>query len=248
LISCINNKVKMKIVVFTGAGVSKESGIDTFRDSGGTWEEYNVEDVATPAGWKKDRELVLEFYNTRRKQLSEVEPNDAHKLIAELEKDHDVTIVTQNVDDLHERAGSTKVYHLHGELTKSQSGLDPKLTYNCGYEPTVIGQKCEMGSQLRPHVVWFGEYPNNVIEAYEAIGECDTLLIIGTTLFIEYTTQMLGSVRIPHNKNMGKAEVFFIDPNPTTILDHRVKDINYIKEPATVGMKKFVDGLNELVG
>jgi NAD-dependent deacetylase len=237
----------MKIVVFTGAGVSKESGIDTFRDSGGTWEEHNVEDVATPAGWKKDKELVLKFYNDRRKQLSEVEPNEAHKLIAGLEENHDVTIVTQNVDDLHERAGSTKVYHLHGELTKAQSSLDPKMTYDCGYEPTEIGQKCERGSQLRPHVVWFGEYPNNVIEAYEALGECDVLLIIGTTLFIEYTTQMLGSVRLSHNKNMGKAEVFFVDPNPPRILNHRVKDINYIEEPATVGVKKFVDGLNELV-
>jgi NAD-dependent deacetylase len=244
----------MKIVVFTGAGVSKESGIDTFRDSGGTWENEDVEAVATPAGWKADRERVLNFYNERRKQLEEVEPNSAHTLIAELEKDHDVTVVTQNVDNLHERAGSTNVLHLHGELTKVRGCMyDHKTSpmdtvYDIGYKPTMIGDKCETtGSQLRPHVVWFGEMPNNVEESYKAIGECDILLIIGTTLFIEYTTAMLGYARVISNNKMGKAEVFFIDPDPTSILDYRIPDINYIKEPATVGMKQFVDGLNELV-
>jgi NAD-dependent deacetylase len=238
----------MKIVVFTGAGVSKESGIDTFRDSGGTWEQHSVEDVATPRGWKKNRELVLDFYNARREQLKDVEPNEAHKLIASLEENHDVTVITQNVDDLHERGGSTNVIHLHGELTKARSSLDPNLVYNVGYEPTKIGDVCDKGSQLRPHIVWFEEFPHGVPEAYSAIGECDVLLIIGTTLFIEYTTHMLGSVRGLHNPNMGKAEVFFVDPNPPKILDYRVKDINYIEEPATIGVKKFVDGLNELVG
>jgi NAD-dependent deacetylase len=233
----------MKIVVFTGAGMSKESGIDTFRDSGGTWEKEDVESVATPAGWKADRERVLDFYNARRVQLDSVEPNEGHKLVAELEKDHEVTVITQNVDNLHERAGSTKVLHLHGELTKVQSSLDPTLVYDVGYKPTEIGDKCDKGSQLRPHVVWFGEYPNNVTEAYEALGECDVLLIVGTTLFIEYTTTMLGSCRILHNKNMGRAEVFFVDPNPPTILDHRIKGIEYIKEPATTGIKTFKDGL-----
>lgn len=234
----------MKIVVFTGAGVSKESGIDTFRDSDGTWEKHSVEDVATPEGWKKNRELVLEFYNDRRKQLSKVEPNEAHKLIGELEKDHDVTVITQNVDDLHERGGSTKVLHLHGELTKVQSSLDNKLVYHVGYKPTEIGEKCDKGSQLRPHVVWFGEYPNNILESVEELKDCDVLLIIGTTLFIEYTTSLLGSVRDKRKDT----KVYFIDPNPTTILDHRVKGIEYIKEPATVGVKKFVEELNELVG
>jgi len=169
----------------------------------------------------------------------------------ELEKQFDVTHITQNVSDLLERAGSTNVLHLHGELTKvrgcmydhKSSSMD--TVYDIGYKPTEIGDKCEItGSQLRPHVVWFGEYPENVRESYDAIGECDILLIIGTTLFIEYTTQMLG-----HSRKEGRTtEVFFIDPEPTTILDHRVKDINYIKEPATIGMKKFVDDLNELVG
>ncbi len=245
----------MKIVVFTGAGVSKESGIDTFRDSGGTWENEDVDAVATPDGWKADRQRVLDFYNARRAQLESVEPNDAHRLIAELEKDHEVTVVTQNVDNLHEKAGSTNVLHLHGELTKVRGCMyDHKTSpmdtiYDIGYKPIEIGDKCEMtGSQLRPHVVWFGEMPNNVEESYKVISECDVLIIIGTTLFINYTTRMLGFCRVPSNPNMGKAEVFFIDPDPTTILDHRVKDINYIKEPATVGIKKFVDGLNELVG
>ena len=244
----------MKIVVFTGAGVSKESGIDTFRDSGGTWENEDVDAVATPAGWKADRQRVLNFYNARRTQLESVEPNDAHKMIAELEKDHEVTVVTQNMDNLHERAGSTNVLHLHGELTKVRGCMyDHKTSsmdtiYDVGYKPTEIGDKCEVtGSQLRPHVVWFGEMPNNVIESYKSIEECDILLIIGTTLFISYTTQMLGIVRDKFNANKGKAEVFFIDPEPTDILDHRIKDINYIKEPATVGVKTFVEGLNDLV-
>lgn len=245
----------MKIVVFTGAGVSKESGIDTFRDSGGTWENEDVEAVATPAGWKKDRERVLDFYNVRREQLKSVEPNDAHRLIAELEKDHEVTCITQNVDNLHERAGSTNVLHLHGELTKvrgsfynNNSSLSDTI-YDIGYKPINIGDKCETtGSQLRPHVVWFGEMPNNVEESYKAIGECDILLIIGTTLFIEYTTHLLGFCRVLSNPNGGECGVFFIDPEPTTILDYRVKDINYIKEPATVGMKKFIENLGELVG
>ena len=158
--------MKKKIVIFTGAGVSKESGVDTFRDSGGLWEGHNVEDVATPDGWKRNRELVLEFYNQRRRQLKDVLPNSAHKAIAELDKneDYDVIVITQNVDNLHERAGSNKVVHLHGELTKVRgcmyshkvSKLDS--IKDIGYEDVNIGDKCEVtGSQLRPHVVWFGE-------------------------------------------------------------------------------------------
>jgi NAD-dependent deacetylase len=247
---------KKKLVVFSGAGLDKESGIKTFRDcKDGLWNDYSVDDVATPAGWKKDREKVLDFYNERRAELENVEPNDAHRMLVELEKQFDVTHVTQNVSDLLERAGSTNVLHLHGELTKVRGCMymDETSTmdtiYDVGYKPTEIGDKCETtGSQLRPHIVWFGEMPNNVEESYKAIGECDILLIIGTTLFIEYTTRMLGFCRVLSNPNMGKSEVFFIDPEPTTILDHRIKDINYIKEPATVGVKKFVDGLSELVG
>jgi NAD-dependent deacetylase len=244
----------MKIVVFTGAGISKESGIDTFRDSGGTWENEDVDAVATPAGWKADRKRVLDFYNARRTQLETVEPNDAHKMIAELEKNHEVTVITQNVDDLHERAGSSNVLHLHGELTKARGCMyDHKTSsmdtiHDVGYTPTEIGDKCDVtGSQLRPHIVWFGEMPHNVTESYRAIGECDILLIIGTSLFITYTIDLLSAVRDKFNSKGGKAEVFFVDPKPTDILNNNIKDINFIKEPATVGVKNFVEGLADLV-
>ena len=243
---------KKKIVVFTGAGVSKESGIETFRDSGGTWEKMDVNEVATPEGWKKDKEKVLDFYNARREQLSNVEPNQAHKLISELEKEHDVTVVTQNVDDLHERAGSTNVLHLHGELTKVRSSLyhggmlDIPETISVGYKPINVGDKCpETGSQLRPHVVWFGEMPQNIEQTYKALGEADILLIIGTTLFIEYSTSMLGHTQRRDNPNGGNCKTYFIDPDPTTILDYRIPGITYIKEPATVGVGKFIELINE---
>lgn len=245
----------MKIVVFTGAGVSRESGIETFRDSGGTWENEDVDAVATPEGWKKDKERVLNFYNQRRTQLENVEPNMAHKLIAELEKEHEVTVITQNVDDLHERAGSSNVIHLHGELTKAQSSSNPKLIYNVGYTPTKIGDKCDEGSQLRPHVVWFGEYPNNIEKAIKTLREVDLLLIIGTTFMIEYTTGLLRMCKDLHNPNMGVVDVHCIDPNPPKgVLDglfneRKVNEneefvwvgtTNYIEEPATEGMSEFL--------
>jgi len=144
-----------KILVFTGAGVSKESGIETFRDSAESlWNNHRIEDVATAEAWRKDKELVLDFYNQRRKQLKEVEPNLAHDLIAKLEEKYQVTVVTQNVDNLHERAGSTNVIHLHGELTKVRSTLNPNLVYDW-HDDCSLGDKCEKGSQLRPHIVWF---------------------------------------------------------------------------------------------
>jgi len=244
----------MKIVVFTGAGVSKESGIDTFRDSGGTWENEDVEAVATPDGWTKNRERVLEFYNKRFTQLSEKEPNDAHKLIAELEKEHEVTVITQNVDNLHERGGSTNVLHLHGELTKAQSSLDPNLVYNI-QEPIKIGDKCDKGSQLRPYVVWFGEYPHNIAESIKALREADILLVIGTTLFISYTIGLLKSCKDLHNPNMGNVEVFCIDPKPPKgeldgTFNKRIATdegfewvgtTTYIEKPATEGMKEFIE-------
>jgi NAD-dependent deacetylase len=245
----------MKIVVFTGAGVSKESGIDTFRDSGGTWENEDVDAVATPEGWKKDKQRVLNFYNDRREQLSTVEPNEAHKLIAELEKEHEVTVVTQNVDDLHERGGSTNVLHLHGELTKAQSSLNGTRVVEVGYEPTNIGDKHEDGSQLRPHVVWFGEYPNNVVESANALKEADVLLVIGTTLFIGYTIGLLKVSKDLHNPNMGDVDVFCIDPNPPkgeldgafnekVVTEEGMKWVGtttYIEKSATEGMIDFIE-------
>jgi NAD-dependent deacetylase len=148
--------MKKHIVFLTGAGMSAESGISTFRDSNGLWENQAIENVATPEGFKKNPALVLEFYNARRKQLFEVKPNSGHQLIAELEKDYKVSVVTQNVDDLHERAGNSEVWHLHGELRKVRSTLYPDLIYNWEKDLN-LGDKCEKGSQLRPHIVWFGE-------------------------------------------------------------------------------------------
>ncbi len=170
------------IVVLTGAGISAESGISTFRDSGGLWEKYSIEEVATPQAWQRNQELVLDFYNHRRKQLYEVEPNAAHYALAELEKKFEVKIITQNVDDLHERAGSNNVLHLHGELKKAQSSLDPSLVYDIDGWELKKGDKCARGSQLRPHVVWFGEPVPMIEPAAEISSEADIYLVVGTSL------------------------------------------------------------------
>ena len=173
---------KKKLVVFTGAGISAESGIKTFRDAGGLWEQYKIEDVATPQAWKKNQDLVLEFYNQRRKQVMEAFPNAAHLLLAELQDQFDVQIVTQNVDDLHERAGSNNVLHLHGEIMKVRSSVDPSLIYPLkGYE-LKAGDKCEKGSQLRPHIVWFGEAVHEMDHANFLASQSDLFVVIGTSL------------------------------------------------------------------
>src|SRR3954469_7442819 len=148
---------KKKLVVFTGAGISAESGIKTFRDAGGLWEEYKIEDVATFDAWTRNKELVLDFYNQRRRQVIEAQPNEAHLMLADLQKKFDVQVITQNVDDLHERAGSKKVLHLHGELMKARSTADPSLVYELKSAELNLGDTCQKGSQLRPHIVWFGE-------------------------------------------------------------------------------------------
>ena len=225
----------MNIVAFTGSGISKESGIDTFRDKDGLWENFNVEDYATPAGWKKDREEVLDFYNDMRRMCVDLEPNSAHNYLHLLERDNDVTIITQNVDDLHEKSGSTNVLHLHGELNKSQSSLDRKLTYPLDKD-ILIGDKCEKGSQLRPHVVWFGEDPNNVEQSYDALGKCDLLLIVGTSLEITYTLELLASI------DENKTSVIYIDPDPSDYMDG-ICPVEYIREVATKGMKEVYDGI-----
>jgi NAD-dependent deacetylase len=183
---------KKKILVFSGAGVSKESGIETFRDSKDSlWNNYKTEDVATMDGWRKNRSLVLDFYNQRRAQLKDVEPNLAHQIIADLEKDYDVTLVTQNVDNLHERAGSKNIIHLHGELTKSKSTFPGSTeSYDCP-DDINIGDKCPRGAQLRPNIVWFGENldPNNINKAEVAAGECDICIIIGTSITFKKTNE-----------------------------------------------------------
>lgn len=170
------------IVVLSGAGISAESGISTFRDSNGLWRNYRFEEVASPEAWETNPALVLEFYNIRRKQLFEVVPNAAHYALARLEKYYDVHIVTQNVDDLHERAGSSKVLHLHGELKKARSTADPSLIYEMKHWELKPGDTCEKGSQLRPHIVWFGEEVSEMFNAIQIVKKADILLVVGTSL------------------------------------------------------------------
>ncbi len=173
-----------KVVVFSGAGISAESGLPTFRDNGGLWHNHSVYDVATPEAWARDPQLVLDFYNARRQGLREVKPNAAHRALAELERHCDVVVITQNVDDLHERAGSSRVIHLHGELTKARSSARESLVYDLGERDIFLGDVCELGSQLRPHVVWFGEMVHNTDEACAAIASADQLLVVGTSLSV----------------------------------------------------------------
>ncbi|QDH80265.1 NAD-dependent deacylase [Echinicola soli] len=210
---------KKKLVALTGAGISAESGIKTFRDSNGLWEGHDVMEVATPEGWRKNKKLVLDFYNQRRKQSLEVEPNGAHYGLAALEKDFDVTIVTQNVDNLHERAGSSNVIHLHGELSKAQSTLDPALVYELDHWEIKLGDKCEKGSQLRPFIVWFGEMVPMMKSAAIAAQEADIFAVIGTSMLvypaaglIQYTSQDI----------------------PKYIIDVKIPDIGHVSNLITI--------------
>ncbi|PSL07496.1 SIR2 family NAD-dependent protein deacylase [Cecembia rubra] len=175
---------KRKLVVLTGAGISAESGISTFRDAGGLWEGHDIMEVASPEGWRKNRKLVLDFYNQRRKQVLNCQPNEAHLELARLEEHFDVTIITQNIDNLHEKAGSSKIIHLHGEILKSQSTLDPSLVYEMDGWEINIGDKCEKGSQLRPFIVWFGEMVPMMEPAIDAAMEADIFVVIGTSLLV----------------------------------------------------------------
>jgi NAD-dependent deacetylase len=173
---------KKKLVVLSGAGISAESGLRTFREMGGLWEEYDVMEVASPQAWERDPELVTRFYNERRKQLLNCQPNDGHLLLKELEECFDVEIITQNVDDLHERAGSTKILHLHGELKKARSTVDENLIYDLKDWELTADSKCEKGSRLRPHIVWFGEAVPAISEAAEIVSRADILVIVGTSM------------------------------------------------------------------
>ncbi|WP_316808676.1 SIR2 family NAD-dependent protein deacylase [Pedobacter agri] len=174
----------MKIVVLTGAGISAESGLKTFRDSDGLWEGYHIHDVATPEAWERNPEMVQEFYNERRRQVLAAQPNQAHQILAELEKNFDIEIITQNIDDLHERAGSTKVTHLHGIITKSQSDRKSNLTYPINGSEISMGDLCELGSQLRPHVVWFGEAVPMIEVAADICQQANVFVLIGTSLAV----------------------------------------------------------------
>lgn len=195
------------IVVLSGAGMSAESGLKTFRDNDGLWENHRVEEVATPEAWRRDRALVLRFYNERRKALLAAEPNGGHRIIAGWEKRHRVTVVTQNVDDLHERAGSTKVIHLHGELRKARSTVDAQLVYALDNWELKEGDRCEKGSQLRPHVVWFGEEVPLLAAAEEVVATADVLIVVGTSL------QVYPAATLAFSTASGVRR-FLIDPRP----------------------------------
>ena len=233
---------RKKLVVLTGAGVSAESGITTFRDSDGLWENHNVQDVASIEGWYRNPSLVLEFYNARRAQLAHVRPNPAHVSIAELENEWDVTVITQNVDNLHERAGSTKIIHLHGELTKvrpenccnEMDGFSEETVLDIGHDGISIGDMAPNGVQLRPHIVWFGEAVPKIDQAIDAVEAADVLLIVGTSL------QVYPAAGLYRYAGMD-TPIYIIDPRDVPVRDSR---ITHIKDVATKGMETFKKILN----
>ncbi len=223
-----------KLVILTGAGMSAESGIRTFRDSDGLWEEYEISDVATPEAWNKNMLLVLRFYNDRRRQLATAEPNNGHLGVAALEKYFDVQVITQNIDNLHERAGSKNVLHLHGELTKARSTKDPSLIYDIGYKDIREGDKCAKGSQLRPHIVWFGEAVPQMDEAARIAETADIFVVIGSSLVVYPAAGLISyAPRI--------APLYLIDPNDVTIPLNRKVEV--IKEKASRGVEILTDRL-----
>ena len=220
----------MKIAVLTGAGVSAESGLKTFRDSDGLWEGHDVTQVATPEGFAQNPALVLEFYNQRRRQLLTVKPNAAHIALAKLEKNHEVTIITQNVDDLHERAGSTNVIHLHGELLKARSTFDEELIFDWK-EDLNVGDRCDNNHQLRPHIVWFGEMVPMIEVAAEVVEKADAIIIVGTSMQV-YPAAGLAQ----YAKN--DAQIYFADPKPSISETRKIK---VFAENASTGVPKVVE-------
>ena len=224
-----------KIVVLSGAGISAESGIKTFRDADGLWEGHDVMEVASPQGWYQNPLLVLDFYNQRRRQLLNVKPNGAHQLLVELEQNYQVDIVTQNVDDLHERAGSERVLHLHGELLKVRSTQDNQLTYDWEKDLNE-GDLCELGSQLRPHIVWFGEAVPELERAIEITSAADCLVIIGTSMQVYPAAGLI---------NYAKAlvPIYYIDPKPA-IDESYYENLRIIPEKAQEGMKILMELLS----
>ncbi len=229
--------MKKKLVVLTGAGISAESGIKTFRDSDGLWEGHDVMEVATPEGWQKNQDLVLDFYNKRRQQLKEVQPNLGHQILAELEKDFDVYIITQNVDDLHERAGSTKVLHLHGELLKVRSTRNPELILDW-QDDLFTGDFDENGHQLRPHIVWFGEMVPALEQAIPIVENADYFAVIGTSLQVYPAAGLI-------SYTYSITPVFYIDPKPISIPNIQNK-VEVIAKTATEGVAEMRTKLFEL--
>ena len=224
------------IVVFTGAGMSAESGIKTFRDSDGLWENYRIEDVATPEAWQKDKVLVLDFYNQRRAQCLKAKPNAAHKALAQLEKHFKVSIITQNIDNLHERAGSKNVLHLHGEIMKSRSTIDPNLVYDIKGPSLNLNDKCVKGSQLRPHIVWFGEAVPMMEIACNVASKADIFVVIGSSLVVYPAASLIEYAPAAIAK-------FIIDPVIPNV--NYIENITAIKDTAVNGVKTLMKRLLE---
>ena len=221
-----------KLVVLTGSGISAESGIKTFRESGGLWEGYDVYEVATPEGWHKNPSLVLDFYNERRKQALEAEPNDGHNILADLEANFNVTIITQNVDNLHEKAGSSDIIHLHGELFKSRSTLDENLVYDIDGFELNLGDTCEKGGQLRPDIIWFGEMVPMMEVAVRVTMKADIYIVVGTSLVVYPAAGLLDYVSSGIPK-------FIVDPNMPEVSSR--PNLHLIEEKASTGMQKVRD-------
>jgi NAD-dependent protein deacetylase/lipoamidase len=224
-----------KVVILTGAGMSAESGLKTFRDADGLWEGHDVMEVASPQGWYKNSELVLDFYNQRRRQLMQVQPNKAHQLLAQLEGTFDIDIITQNVDDLHERAGSKRVLHLHGELLKVRSSKNESLVYDWTKD-LYLGDKCETGSQLRPHIVWFGEAVPMLDQAIDITKRADILVIIGTSMQVYPAASLIHYIK-------NNTPIYFIDPKPS-IDNNNYANITIFAEKASIGVEKLIKAIN----
>lgn len=229
--------MKKKVVVLSGAGISAESGVKTFRDSGGLWEGHDVMEVASYDGWLRNPELVMDFYNKRRKQLHEVEPNSGHDVLADLQSDFDVQIVTQNVDNLHERAGSKNVLHLHGELLKARCVNDSNHIVDCN-EDIFYGKLDINGRQLRPHIVWFGEEIPLFDDAVKIVSLADILIVVGTSLQVYPAAGLLSVAK-------SNAPIFYVDPNPATIYDV-ANTVEVIQQPATIGLPILAKKLRTL--
>ncbi len=227
-------QTKPTIVILTGAGISAESGLKTFRDSDGLWENYRIEDVATPQGWQKNKEAVIRFYNERRAQAATANPNDGHKILVELEEKYEVFIVTQNVDDLHERAGSSNILHLHGMLREVRSSVNPDLVYDVGEKPIRLGDKCELGSQLRPNVVWFGEQVPNIVDAMALASKADIFIVIGTSMAVYPAASLIYHVPKGSKK-------YLIDPNIPDFVGR--EEVSCIPKKASEGVRELVDYL-----
>lgn len=223
-----------RIVVLTGAGVSAESGIQTFRDGDGLWKKYRFEELASPQAWNRDPELVQEFYNWRRKIVWEAKPNPAHYALAKLEEKYDVQIITQNVDDLHERGGSTNILHLHGEIKKARSTVDPDLVYELNNWELKMGDKCEKGSQLRPHIVWFGEMVPMIQPATEIAATADIFIVVGTSMVVYPAASLI----IYANPAIPK---YYIDPKAFEV--NGVDNLSIVKKKAGEGVPELVDKL-----